>query len=152
MDYLEEQNNQIYKIISPVIEAMGYSIVELSSGKVSDDLHIHLILHSAEGIGIDDCTKVHRTIQKRIETLTEDRYFNLEVSSPGITRNFKSANEFAVFQGKSVRILLDNESEWIKGVIKESSKTDVNIQINDEMKKIPYSEIRKAKLDFSGEV
>lgn len=152
MDYLEEQNNQIYKVISPVIDAMGYSIVELTSGKVSEDLHIHLILHSSEGIGIDDCTKVHRTIQKRIETLTEDRYFNLEVSSPGITRNFKSANEFSVFQGKTVRILLENESDWIKGVIKESSKTEVNIQTKDEIKKILYSEIRKAKLDFSGEV
>jgi len=152
VDYLEEQNNQIYKVISPVIDAMGYSIVELTSGKVSEDLHIHLILHSSEGIGIDDCTKVHRTIQKRIETLTEDRYFNLEVSSPGITRNFKSANEFSVFQGKTVRILLENESDWIKGVIKESSKTEVNIQTKDEIKKILYSEIRKAKLDFSGEV
>jgi len=152
VDFIELQNNNIYDIVSPVVEAMGYTIVELSSGKVSDDLHIHLIIHSAEGIGIDDCSKVHRTIHKRIETLTEDRYFYLEVSSPGITRNLKTANEFAVFQGKTVRILLEKESEWIKGIIGDSSKIEVNIQTSDEMKKIPYSEIRKAKLDFSGEV
>ncbi len=152
MDYIEIQNSHIYSIIAPVVEAMGYSIVEISSGKVSDDLHIHLIIHSAEGIGIDDCSKVHRTIQKRIETLTEDRYFYLEVSSPGITRNFKSANEFSVFKGKTVRILLENESEWRKGIICDSSKIEVDIQTSGEMKKIPFSEIRKAKLDFSGEV
>ena len=111
-----------------------------------------MIIHSSEGIGIEDCSKVHRTIQKRIETLQEDRYFYLEVSSPGISRNFKSANEFAVFKGKSVRILLENESEWIKGIIGDSSTADVDIQTSGEMKKIPYSEIRKAKLDFSGEV
>ncbi len=135
MDFIKEQNSHIQSIIAPVTEAMGYTIVELTSAKVSDDLHIHLIIHSSEGIGIDDCSKVHRTIQKRIETLQEDRYFYLEVSSPGITRNFKSANEFAVFKGKSVRILLENESEWIKGIIGDSSTTDVDIQTSGEIKK-----------------
>ena len=152
MDFIETHENNIYQIIAPVVEAMGYTIVELTSARVSEDLHIHLIIHSAEGIGIDDCTKVHRTIQKRIETFNEDRYFYLEVSSPGITRNFKSANEFAVFRGRTVKILPENESEWIKGIIENSSRTEVEIQISGEMKKIPYSEIRKAKLDFSGEV
>ena len=152
MDFIETHENTIYNIIAPVVEAMGYTIVELTSARVSEDLHIHLIIHSAEGIGIDDCTKVHRTIQKRIETFNEDRYFYLEVSSPGITRNFKSANEFAVFKGKFARILIENESEWIKGIIGNSSRTEVEIQISGEMKKIPYSEIKKAKLDFSGEV
>ena len=152
MEYTEDQGDHIFKIVSPVIEAMGYTIVELSSAKVSDDLHIHLIIHSPGGIGIDDCTKVHRTIQKRIEILTGDRYFYLEVSSPGITRNLKRANEFSVFTGKAVKLLLENESEWIKGIILESNKIEVKIQTSDELKWIPYSEIRKAKLDFSGEV
>ncbi len=152
VDYIEINNSHVYDIISPVVEAMGYTIVELTSATVSEDLHIHLIIHSPDGIGIEDCSRVHKTIQKRIETLTEDRYFYLEVSSPGITRNFKTANEFSVFKGKTVRILLENESEWLKGIIVDSNKSEVEIQTSGEMKNIPYSEIRKAKLDFSGEV
>ena len=152
MDFIEEYNDHIYTIISPVVEAMGYSIVELTSGKVSEDLHIHLIIHSSEGIGTDDCSKVHKTIQKRIETLAEERYFYLEVSSPGITRNFKTANEFSVFTGKTVRLLLEGESEWIKGIIIGSNKSEVELQVSNELEMIPYSEIRKAKLDFSGEI
>ena len=152
MDFIEKNENHIYSIIAPVVEAMGFTIVELTSATVSEDLHIHLIIYSPDGIGIEDCSKVHKTIQKRIETLNEDRYFYLEVSSPGITRNFKSANEFAVFNGKSVKILLENESDWIRGIIGNSSRTEVEIQTFGELKTIPYSEIKKAKLDFSGEV
>ena len=152
MDFIETNENHIYSIVAPVVEAMGYTIVELTSATVSEDLHIHLIIYSAEGIGIEDCSKVHKTIQKRIETLNEDRYFYLEVSSPGITRNFKSANEFSVFSGRPVKILLENESEWLKGKIGNSTGTEVEIQTSGGLEKIPYSKIKKAKLDFSGEV
>ncbi len=152
VDYITEHNSNIYSIVAPVVDAMGYTIVELTSGKVSEDLHIHLIIHTPEGIGIDDCSRVHRTIQKRIEALNEDRYFYLEVSSPGITRNFKSANEFAVFKGRHVRILLENDSEWIRGIIGNSNDKEVEIQSSGEMRILPFTEIKKAKLDFSGEV
>lgn len=81
------------------------------------------------------------------------------VSSPGINRNIKHADEFAVFAGRGVKVLCDGDSEWVHGVIVSAGAQNVIIETSETIenkiekseKKIPYSQIKKAKLDFSWE-
>ena len=154
-----EYNDEFFNIIAPVVKASGYEIVEIVTRNLSDGLHIHIVLSSINGISINDCSKVHRTVQRRIEAYTGERELFLEVSSPGITRNLKSANEFFVFTGKNVSILVNDSNEWTRYKIIEADNSGVLLEINrentdsietddQERVKLNYSEIRKAKLDF----
>ena len=86
--------------VSPVVKAMGFSIVELESSVVSGRTHVHLVIYRPSGVSIDDCAEVHRTVQPRLETLMDDRDIALQVASPGVDRAIKSNIEYSVFVGR----------------------------------------------------
>ncbi len=155
MEFLDKKGTY-YQLLAPVVEGLGFSIVELSAANRQDGLHISLVIFSPAGVTVKDCEKVHRLAAARTEVACDNRDVYFEVSSPGISRNFKNADEFAVFAGRGVRVLCDGESEWMHGVILSAGAEDVIIETTDNEnekieKKIPYSQIRKAKLDFSWE-
>lgn len=151
MDFADK-SGKYYEILSPVVEGLGFSIVELNAVNRQDGLHIALVIYSPAGIAVSDCERVHRLAQARMEVAGNIRDVYFEVSSPGINRNIKSADEFAVFTGRRVKILPAEESEWIAGTLVNAGSEGIEIEINKEAgKKIPYSLIRKAKLDFSWE-
>lgn len=151
MDFADK-SGKYYEILSPVVEGLGFSIVELNAVNRQDGLHIALVIYSPAGVAVSDCERVHRLAQARMEVAGNIRDVYFEVSSPGINRNIKSADEFAVFTGRRIKILPAEESEWIAGTLVNAGSEGIEIEINKEAgKKIPYSLIRKAKLDFSWE-
>ena len=122
------------------------------SRRVKSSLQVHLIIYKPDGISVEDCSKVYKTIFPRIELITENRNINLEVSSPGITRNFKHVREFTVFRGKEVKIMVKDKNDWERGVIVDSSEEWVRIRRKNEEKQIAFDDIRKAKLGQDEEV
>jgi len=154
MDFIENKS-EYYQIIEPVVNSYGFEIVEINAKNRPDGLYINIVLYSPKGISLNDCSKVHRTVQGRLEVHTGNRDIFIEVSSPGISRNLKSANEFNVFKGKIVKLLFTDKLEWEYYKIKESDKESVLLepinkddpsQNSDEIK-VQYPEIRKAKLE-----
>jgi len=155
MDFVENISEH-YDIILPVVNSCGFDVVEIRSKDRLDGLYSNIVLYSPNGISLRDGSKVHRTIQGRLAAHTGNREVFIEVSSPGVNRNLKSANEFSVFKEKTVKLLFGNSTEWGFYKIKEADKEGVllepvkkdndSLQNSDEIK-IQYSEIRKAKLE-----
>ena len=101
-----------------------------------------------EGVGLDDCSEVYRTLYPRIELLYDSKHVHLEVSSPGVYRKVKHAREFGLFIGSSVRLLLDDTGDWLKGTIQGASDSAVDIATSQGNQRIEYADIRKAQLDY----
>lgn len=141
---IEEQI--IYKELLPVIEGLGFSVVELKAKGVKGVMQVHLVIYRPEGVSVEDCTLVHSTVRPKIEVLLDTRDIQLEVASPGIGRKLKSDREFAVFKGLLVRIWIDEQDQSIEGEIKGSDGENVVISTRDEQKTIPLRNVRKAKL------
>lgn len=158
MDFADK-NGTYYQLLSPVVEGLGFSIVELTAANRQDGIHISLVIYSPFGVSVKDCERVHRLAAARAEVASDTRDVYFEVSSPGINRNIKNADEFGVFTGRRVKILCEGMSEWLHGVILSADAQNVIIETVDTIenknerteKKIPYSQIKKAKLDFSWE-
>jgi ribosome maturation factor RimP len=158
MDFADK-NGTYYQLLSPVVEGLGFSIVELAAANRQDGIHISLVIYSPSGVSVKDCERVHRLAAARAEVASDTRDVYFEVSSPGINRNIKSADEFGVFTGRRVKILCEGMSEWLHGVILSADAQNVVIETVETIenknerteKKIPYSQIKKAKLDFSWE-
>ena len=155
MDFIENKS-EYYEIIEPIVTSYGFYIVEINSKNRVDGLYINIVLYSPNGISLNDCSKVHRTVQGRIAAHTGNRDVYIEVSSPGINRNIKAANEFIVFKGKTVKLLFGDNTEWgfykieeadKESVLLEPVKKDDDIIQNSDKIKLQYSEIRKAKLE-----
>lgn len=158
MDFADKKGT-FYQLLSPVVEGLGFKVVELTASNRQDGIHISLVIFSPAGVSVKDCEKVHRLAAARVQVASDTRDVYFEVSSPGINRNIKYADEFEVFAGRGVKVLCEGMSEWLHGMIISADAQNVIIETSDTIdnkiekseKKIPYSQIKKAKLDFSWE-
>jgi ribosome maturation factor RimP len=143
-----ESVDKLFTELNPIITGLGYDIVEFKKQQVKGTLHVSVVIYKPEGIRIEDCEEVHSTILPRIELYEDMRDIHLEVSSPGINRTIKSADEFPIFIHNMVKILEKGGSDWIRGEIKEADETSVTVQYDDSSYTVEYDNIQKAKLDY----
>lgn len=146
------QDRDLYDDLVPIVEGLGYCLVDCSSKVVNRRLQVHLVIHRPEGIGIDDCTVVHKTVMPRIE-LAHDRHdVYLEVSSPGLERRIKHGSEFRCFIGASVAVMPADTLAWETGTVEGYEDGVVTLRIREEKKTMKLETIKKAKLAYQGEV
>ena len=137
--------------VMPLLEGLGFQLVELSSANRKGTLHVHLTISRPEGVSLDDCAEVYTALMPRLEVLSDNRDIHLEVSSPGLSREIKSGREFGLFAGKGVKVLTMDGSDWVGGVIASSDEESVTLRTKAGERKFLYGNIRKAKLDESQE-
>lgn len=138
--------------IQPMLEKMGFKMVELGQYKKAGRTHLQLVIYKAGGVSMDDCVQVHRMLFPRLEMSFEKDDIYLEISSPGLGRKFKDVRECRIFKGQAVALLLQNESEWLKGILKEADDQGVILVSGDEEHSLSYDSIQKGKLDFDKEI
>lgn len=138
--------------LKPVIEGLGYKLVEVRAKRLKDGYAIHVVLHRDAGVTVDDCAEVHTTILPRIQIIEDEQDINLEVSSPGIDRVLKSPAEFGVFIGKGARVLKVADGRWVGGIITAYSRESVTLSRAGTDHTFDISAIQKAKLDDTQEV
>jgi ribosome maturation factor RimP len=147
VEYIVPEKVPYFSDCEPLISGLGYSIVELNVFRKQSSWQIKLVITGPEGVGITDCSKVHRSLLPRLEAIlaTEDMY--VEVASPGLDRIFKNASEFSVFEGKQVKVWNTDISDWIQGKIISSDSSSVRLETDKGETDIPYIKIAKAKLN-----
>lgn len=91
-------------------------LVEVS---VSERNVIHVFVDSYNGLTIDQCVAVSRHVEHSLDRDEED--FELQVSSPGLTENFKVLEQYKKYEGKQIKIVT-LEGTKLEGVLLESNK------------------------------
>jgi len=93
----------LLKLLEPVIEALGYELVELEFPP-----HLLRIYIDREGgVTVDDCEKVSRQVSSVLDV--EDPIpgaYTLEVSSPGLDRPLRKEADFVRFTGEQAKLEL----------------------------------------------
>lgn len=135
--------------VSPVIEGMGFSIVELSVGRSTHQINVGIVIYNPQGVGIDDCATVSKTIRPRLEMMEGSENLRLEVSSPGLERVIKNRYEYALFTGRGVSLQVGQERQ--EGIIAGVTEDSLILECHGENKSIKFEQIRKAKLDYKQE-
>ena len=143
----KNRDNSLINSIEPVIKGMGFSLVEFTSHRNRSNLTVNTIIYKESGVNLDDCSSVYKTILPRIELLEDSRSVNLEVSSPGLSRNIKTVDEFEIFTSRKVKILKHNDSEWIHGSIESVDDNSVNLNKSNQTFTVGFADINKAKLE-----
>jgi len=153
---------KIEKIIAEPIEAMGYGIVriKIDEGTKNKTLQIMSERKSDKRLGIDDCTKINRTVSALldVEDPIEGEY-NLEISSPGIDRPLVREDDFNEYAGKEVKINTNLPIEGrkkFKGKLTGMSENNVKVFLTTENGEeevlIPYDNVASAKLIITDEL
>jgi ribosome maturation factor RimP len=146
-----QENEAIVAEIETLLKGAGLSLVEFSLRRRKGSATAKAVVYSPAGTGTDECSKAHRLIYPRLQLLLgiDDPY--LEVSSPGIDRMIRSPREYSLFAGKGLRILLANESEWIKGKLVSATEKELLLATEKGTETFDLSAVAKARLDSTME-
>lgn len=150
----------LYGEIDGLMSAIGLRTVEAVSSVHQGMRSMRVVVYKEDGeVNTDDLAAAYNLIYPRYSIIYSDRDLQLEVSSPGLQRNFKDYMEFSVFTGKSVRVYSVPESSYITGEIESADSSSVTLSdylVEDRNEKgdritIPFSDIAKAKLEYRWE-
>jgi ribosome maturation factor RimP len=145
---MQEKPGVIFDQLQPVVQGLGYILVDANAATVKGNLQVHCIIYSKDGINTGDCQTVSKAVHPRLEVLYNTQDISLEVSSPGIERKIASLHEFGVFAGKPARVLPAG-GEWVNGVIIGVDNSEVIIESKSgERIRIPGNTIQKAQLVY----
>ena len=103
-------------IDSTVVE-LGYRIWDVTYSKVGADYHLEITIDSDDGIGIEDCERVHRAIDPILDEVDPiETFYYLDVSSPGLERELRTEEHIALSIGSAVEAKLFAAKDGAKSV------------------------------------
>jgi ribosome maturation factor RimP len=147
-----KRDEPIYSSLESVVNGLGMSVVEMAVSRHRGSVQANVVVYKKDGVGVADCSRVHRAIEPRLSLAYPDQEIYIETASPGIDRTLKDAAEFDVFAGRGVRCYRTDISDWTAGIVAETSADRVTLRNASGLVEIPFSVIAKAKLDYSQEV
>ena len=94
-------------LAEPLAEEFGYFLWDVEFVREGSKRILRITIDSDEGIGVDDCEKMHRAIDPILDEADpiEEAYY-LEVSSPGIERELKNDMHIEYCMGADVEVRL----------------------------------------------
>ncbi len=154
-DHLDspEMHQRLQELVEPVVRSEGLVLVELIYRREGGGRVLRLYVDRPEGgVTLEECALVSRQVSHLldVEDLIPARY-NLEVSSPGLTRQLKSPREYELFAGRPARLVirdLEGRTETLKGLLKGLAGEEVLIETKGRVRSVPLDQVAKARLDL----
>lgn len=144
--------DKVREAIEPTVNELGYKIWDVTYQKLGADYHLEITIDSEEGINIEDCEKVHRAIDPILDEYDFiEGFYYLEVSSPGIERELRTAEHIRLSLGETVEVKLFAAREGRKSfvaVLEDYDEGKVTLLLSDERIELMESEISKMTTIF----
>ena len=144
---------KLQELIQPLLEAQGLELVETQllrprRGRGT----LRLFLDRPGGITLEDITRISRVVGELLDVhdLIPGSY-NLEVSSPGLTRELKKPADYQRYVGRLVRIT--TRAPWEgrqvhRGILQGLEDDLVCLKVGEALSRIPLQDIARARLDL----
>lgn len=138
------------KIIKPTIVDMGFELWGLDYSTDSGSAFLRVFIESEKGVSVDDCADVSRrlSILLDVENPISGEY-NLEISSPGMSRQFYSLDQYQRFIGSKIKIKLhfnfDGRKNF-KGILVGIQDNELLINDGENEYFIPFESIYKGSM------
>jgi len=140
----------IWNLLEPVITVERMELIEVEYRCESMGWVLRLFIDKEGGVSVEDCATLSRTVGDVLDAadLIQNSY-HLEVSSPGLDRPLRKWRHFEQNIGNVVEIRttspLQNRRNF-KGVLKEASPEQVDIECDGKSHVIPLQSIERARL------
>ncbi|MBW1992553.1 MAG: ribosome maturation factor RimP [Deltaproteobacteria bacterium] len=150
----EEIEARVEELIRPLVEAQGLELVEVEftrprRGRAS----LRIFLDRQGGITLEEITRMSRVVGSLLDVhdFIEASY-NLEVSSPGLTRELKKPRDFQRYAGRLVRLTTRRAfggRQVHRGILRGLEDDEVVcLEEKGQVYRIPLQEVAKARLDI----
>jgi len=145
----------VYDNLKSIIDGLGYELYEVSYEKKLKDMNLTIFIDKENGIDINDCVKVHETINPILDELnpTNDEPYILNVSSLGLDRPLKSTKDFSRNLDKIIEVTLFtklNDEKFYEGKLLNVDEENIEVELEKSIIKINRKAIAKAvlKIEF----
>lgn len=123
--------------IEPILTNLGYELVDINFVTQYGQKNLVIYIWKVGGITFDDCEKVNNAVEDTIDALdpSAGQPYNLNISSPGLDRPFKTQRDYERNYGEEVELKLYapmKGKKYYEGVLKEKKENVVIITIGDE--------------------
>ncbi|WP_456401512.1 ribosome maturation factor RimP [Persephonella sp.] len=138
-------------MLEPLLEERDLKLVDIEYITEGRPI-LRIFIYNPEGTSIDDCEWISRRIGALLDV--EDLIpvsYTLEVSSPGLERKLKNEEEYDIFKGRDIKIVLKeplDKKNVIRGILKGKENREVVVEEEGEDKRIPIENIARANLEF----
>ena len=124
--------------IVPVINNMGYEVVDIEYVKKSDGMNLTFYIDKENGVNIEDCEMVSKTIDPLLDELdpTDGLPYILNISSPGIDRPLTKDRDFQRNLNKEISVTLFsklNGEKKINGELVNYDNNSISIKIGQNV-------------------
>lgn len=145
----------VSEALTPVIEGLGYEVWDIEYVKEGAEYFLRFTIDSPDGITIDDCEKVHRTIDPLLDELDPiEGAYNLQVSSPGLERDVKYDRHYEALIGEKLEVRLFAPLEAypgrkaFTGTLESFADGVITLRDGENVYSIPRDAVSKAKTVF----
>ncbi len=143
--------DEINRVIAESALKLGYHVYESSISMKKGRATIAVKIDSLNGISHYDCQLYSDELGFRLDEKNLLPGYFLEISSPGLDRKLRNADEFIRFIGAPAKIIYEEDGvrKVLKGVVKDAGEADV--EISDEKNliiQVKYKNIINANLDY----
>ena len=109
------------EVITPVVEELGYEVVEIKFQRVGKKSTLTVFIHKKGGVTLDDCIIVNDALDLPLESadITNGMAYDLNVSSPGLDRPIVTDRDYARNVGEKVEALYIKPIGKVKKIVGE---------------------------------
>ena len=129
----------VKQIVEEWLQKGDYFLVDIQMG---DDDRIVVEIDCADGVWIEDCAELSRTLQERLGEELGD--YELEVGSAGLGQPFKVEQQYKNHVGDQVEVI-DAEGKKLTGTLKEVEGQKFTVTTQE--KQVPEGKKRPVKVD-----
>lgn len=133
-------------LLENTLAGLGYELVELE--RSAKGALLRVFIDKPGGINVEDCAQVSNHLSRlfAVENVSYDR---LEVSSPGLDRPLRKAEDFARFAGQKarlkLRVPLEGQRNFV-GVLRDAEAGKVGLEVDGRVLSLDLGNVDKARL------
>ena len=145
--------NDLQTLLEKTVVGLGYELVDLDMSPRGRLVRVFIDKPGKEGgIDVEDCATVSNQLTRLFEVENID-YDRLEVSSPGLDRPVKKAEDFQRFSGQDIQIKVRlpvngrrNFQGVLLGLVSDGQGDRVVVQLDGQNVELPLENVDKARL------
>ena len=151
---VSEQNiiSNIKELLEPILFEHNLELFDIEYKGGNRKGVLRVFIDKEDGVTIDDCAQISRELGTLLDVHEViPGSYNLEISSPGLTRPLRKPSDYLRFKGKTIKIKtiedIDDKNVF-KGKLVDFADDTVSLETKGNNYLIPYSNIEKANLEL----
>ena len=136
-------------LLETTVVGLGYELVDVEMSPRGRTIRVFIDAPgSSRAIDVEDCARVSNQLSRVFEVESVD-YDRLEISSPGLDRVVKKAEDFARFAGQDIQIKLripQGGRRNFQGELLGCKDGKVGLRLEKDDLELEFNNIEKARL------